>query len=202
VLFLDELPEFDRRTLEALREPLETGAVAVSRVAMQAEYPAEFQLVAAMNPCPCGYHGDPGGRCECTPGKIAQYRARVSGPLLDRIDLRVEVPGLSPQEIKAEIPEGESSAQIAAKVHVARNRQLTSRWQTEFPAVDSGDRFVVPPGHSRASASSAKPGEARSVRSLIPPHPARRPYDCRPRIERFDPRITLQRRCSPKRGLD
>jgi len=124
VLFLDELPEFDRRALEALREPLETGVVAVSRVAMQAEYPAEFQLVAAMNPCPCGYHGDPGGRCECTPGKIAQYRARVSGPLLDRIDLRIEVPALSPHELTVEVPSGESSAQVAQKVRIARDRQL------------------------------------------------------------------------------
>ncbi len=124
VLFLDELPEFDRRALEALREPLETGVVAVSRVAMQAEYPAEFQLVAAMNPCPCGYRGDPGGRCECTPGKIAQYRARVSGPLLDRIDLRVDVPALSPHELTVEVPSGESSARVAQKVSIARSLQL------------------------------------------------------------------------------
>src|SRR3954466_10400860 len=82
VLFLDELPEFDRRTLEALREPLEMGIVAVSRVAMRAEYPSEFQLVAAMNPCPCGYLGDSGERCECTPARVAQYRARGSGALL------------------------------------------------------------------------------------------------------------------------
>jgi magnesium chelatase family protein len=125
VLFLDELPEFERRALEALREPLETGVVAVSRVAMQAEYPAEFQLVAAMNPCPCGYRGDPDGRCECTPGKIGQYRARVSGPLLDRIDLRVEVPALSPQELASGLPTGDSTAQVAARVLAARQRQLS-----------------------------------------------------------------------------
>jgi magnesium chelatase family protein len=124
VLFLDELPEFDRRTLEALREPLETGTVAVSRVAMRAEYPAEFQLVAAMNPCPCGYQADPSERCECTPARIAQYRARVSGPLLDRIDLRVEVPALAPHELNAELPPGDSTAQAAAKVCRARERQL------------------------------------------------------------------------------
>jgi magnesium chelatase family protein len=124
VLFLDELPEFDRRTLEALREPLETGVVAVSRVAMRADYPAEFQLVAAMNPCPCGYQGDPSERCECPPGRIAQYRARVSGPLLDRIDLRVEVPTLSPHELTADIPVGDSTAQAAAKVARAREKQL------------------------------------------------------------------------------
>ncbi len=124
VLFLDELPEFERRALEALREPLETGVVAVSRVAMQAEYPAEFQLVAAMNPCPCGYRGDPEGRCECTPGKIAQYRARVSGPLLDRIDLRVEVPGLTPYELASGVPTGDSTAQVAARVLAARQLQI------------------------------------------------------------------------------
>jgi magnesium chelatase family protein len=124
VLFLDELPEWDRRALEALREPLETGVVAVSRVAMQAEYPAEFQLVAAMNPCPCGYRGDPGGRCECTPGRIAQYRARVSGPLLDRIDLQVEVPALSPHELAVGVPPGDSTAQVAERARAARDRQL------------------------------------------------------------------------------
>ncbi len=124
VLFLDELPEFDRRALEALREPLETGAVAVSRVAMRAEYPAEFQLVAAMNPCPCGYLGDPTERCECTPGRIAQYKARVSGPLLDRIDLRVEVPALARHELSADLAVGDSSAIAATKVARARARQL------------------------------------------------------------------------------
>jgi magnesium chelatase family protein len=124
VLFLDEFPEFERRALEALREPLETGVIAVSRVAMQAEYPAEFQLIAAMNPCPCGYRGDPNERCECTPGRIDQYRARVSGPLLDRIDLRVEVPAIAQRELTADIPSGDSTAQAAAKVLAARNRQL------------------------------------------------------------------------------
>jgi len=123
VLFLDELPEFDRRALEALREPLETGIVAVSRVALRAEYPAEFQLIAAMNPCPCGYFGDPSERCECTPGRIAQYRARVSGPLLDRIDLRLEVPALSPHELNADLPAGDSTAQASSKVAHARERQ-------------------------------------------------------------------------------
>ena len=124
VLFLDELPEFDRRTLEALREPIETGVVAVSRVAMRAEYPTEFQLIAAMNPCPCGYQGDPSSRCECSPGRIAAYRARVSGPLLDRIDLRIEVPTLAPHELNADVPVGDSSAEAAARVARAREQQL------------------------------------------------------------------------------
>ncbi|MGH8258403.1 MAG: YifB family Mg chelatase-like AAA ATPase, partial [Steroidobacteraceae bacterium] len=99
VLFLDELPEFDRRVLEGLREPLESGVVAISRTRMQAQYPAAFQLVAAMNPCPCGYLGDSVTECRCTPAQIERYRARVSGPLLDRIDLHVEVPRVPASEL-------------------------------------------------------------------------------------------------------
>jgi len=129
VLFLDELPEFDRRTLEALREPLETGVVAVSRVAMKAEYPARFQLVVAMNPCPCGYRGDASERCECTPGKIAQYRARVSGPLLDRIDLRITVPALRHDELMHDLPSGDSTAQSAVRVQAARELALARSGQ-------------------------------------------------------------------------
>ena len=102
VLFLDELPEFNRRVLESLREPLETGVVAISRAALQVDYPARFQLVAAMNPCPCGYLGETSGRCRCAPPEIARYRARISGPLLDRIDLRVEIPTLPSDELLGE----------------------------------------------------------------------------------------------------
>ena len=123
VLFLDELPEFDRRVLEALREPLENGVVSVSRAAMQAEYPAAFQLVAAMNPCPCGYHGDSGGSCSCTPPEIRNYRAKVSGPLLDRIDLHIEVSRVPAAELFGG-PEGETSAAAAERVLAARARQL------------------------------------------------------------------------------
>ena len=101
MLFLDELPEFDRRVLESLREPLESGFVAISRAALQVEYPARFQLVAAMNPCPCGYLGDVSGKCRCAPPEIARYRARISGPLLDRIDLRVEVATVPDDELLA-----------------------------------------------------------------------------------------------------
>jgi magnesium chelatase family protein len=97
VLFLDELPEWDRRVLEVLREPLESGVIHISRAARQATFPAQFQLVAAMNPCPCGWLGHASGRCHCTAEQIARYRARVSGPLLDRIDLGIEVPALSPE---------------------------------------------------------------------------------------------------------
>lgn len=122
VLFLDELPEFDRRVLEALREPLESGHVHISRAARQATFPARFQLVAAMNPCPCGYQGDGSARCRCTPDQVTRYRARISGPLLDRIDLRIEVPALSADELQA-ASAGESSAAVRARVLAARDRQ-------------------------------------------------------------------------------
>ena len=94
ILFLDELPEWDRRVLEVLREPLESGQIHISRAARQAIFPARFQFVAAMNPCPCGYLGHPTGKCRCSPDQIARYRGRISGPLLDRIDLQIEVPSL------------------------------------------------------------------------------------------------------------
>jgi magnesium chelatase family protein len=123
VLFLDELPEFDRRVLEVLRVPLESGRVSVARAARQAEFPAEFQLVAAMNPCPCGYLGHPNGRCRCTPDQVARYRRRISGPLLDRIDLQIEVPDV-PQEDLARGARGESSDAIRKRVAAARRRQL------------------------------------------------------------------------------
>jgi magnesium chelatase family protein len=123
VLFLDELPEFERRVLESLREPLETGRVSVSRARFQTEYPASFQLVAAMNPCHCGRLGDPAGACRCTPPQLAQYRSRISGPLLDRIDLRVELTAVTTDELCSDAS-GESSAAVAVQVHEARARQL------------------------------------------------------------------------------
>jgi magnesium chelatase family protein len=124
VLFLDELPEFDRRVLEVLREPLESGHIAISRAARQAEFPARFQLVAAMNPCPCGYAGDASGRCRCTPDAIARYRARVSGPLLDRIDLKLEVARVAQAELRG-ATQGEASAVVRARVVAARAVQLS-----------------------------------------------------------------------------
>ena len=124
VLFLDEIPEFDRRVLEALREPLDSGRIHISRAARQAEFPAQFQLVAAMNPCPCGYHGDSRGRCRCTPDQVLRYRRRLSGPLLDRIDLQIEVPAL-PAEVLQQEPDGEASALVRVRVAEARERQMT-----------------------------------------------------------------------------
>jgi magnesium chelatase family protein len=119
VLFLDELPEFQRGVLETLREPLESGRVSISRAARQAEFPAAFQLVAAMNPCPCGYLGHPGGRCRCTPEQVDRYRGRLSGPLLDRIDMHVDVPAVPRDELLGQ-PTGESSAAVRARVVRAR----------------------------------------------------------------------------------
>ena len=123
VLFLDELPEFDRRVLESLREPLETGTITVSRARRRAEFPARFQLVAAMNPCPCGHHGDPLRNCRCTPDQIARYRGRLSGPLLDRIDLVVEVPAIAPEAL-ARGQAGEASAVVRERVQKARAAQI------------------------------------------------------------------------------
>ncbi|MBI3171436.1 MAG: ATP-binding protein, partial [Hydrocarboniphaga effusa] len=125
VLFLDELPEFDRRVLEVLREPLESGKITVSRAAKQADFPARFQLVAAMNPCPCGFLGDSSGKCRCTPDQVLRYRGRISGPLLDRIDLQIFVPRVEKNVLIAEYaPAAETSAQVQARVLRARKRQL------------------------------------------------------------------------------
>jgi magnesium chelatase family protein len=123
VMFLDELPEFDRRVLEALREPLESGHITVSRAARRADFPARFQLVAAMNPCPCGYLGHPNGKCRCTPDQVARYRAKLSGPLLDRLDIMIEVPALADSELQGRAS-GDSSALVRARVEAAREIQL------------------------------------------------------------------------------
>jgi magnesium chelatase family protein len=126
VLFLDEMPEMPRAALEALREPLETGRITISRAARQASFPARFQLVAAMNPCPCGWLGagtDSQRSCRCTPDVVARYQGRLSGPLLDRIDLQVEVPAVKPGELMG-ARDGETSALIAARVRVARDHAL------------------------------------------------------------------------------
>jgi magnesium chelatase family protein len=123
VLFLDELPEFDRRVLEVLREPLESGRVAISRAARQAEFPARFQFVAAMNPCPCGFLGHYAGKCKCTPDQVARYRGKISGPLLDRIDIQIEVPAV-PQDDLLRAASGESSDVVRERVERAYRRQL------------------------------------------------------------------------------
>jgi magnesium chelatase family protein len=125
VLFLDELPEFARNALEALREPLESGVVTLARLKRKCEFPARFQLVAAMNPCPCGYAGDPHGRCRCTAEQVARYRARISGPLIDRIDMHVELMALPVEHLLGDVPAGaENSATVALRVAAARQVQI------------------------------------------------------------------------------
>jgi len=131
VLFLDEIPEFDRHVLETLREPLEAGRITISRAALQADFPAACQLIAAMNPCPCGWRGDPNGRCRCTPEIAARYLRKLSGPLLDRIDIQIEIPALTSAELSARSSTlGEPSAAIAARVSAARKRQLARQGKT------------------------------------------------------------------------
>ena len=123
VLFLDELPEFERKVLEMLREPLESGRVAISRAARQAEFPARFQLIAAMNPCPCGYLGHFSGKCRCTPDQVARYRGKISGPLIDRIDMHLEVPAVSQEELLRQ-SSGESSDTVRGRVAAAHEIQI------------------------------------------------------------------------------
>ena len=144
ILFLDELPEFRRSTLEVLRQPLEDGQVTISRAAGKFTFPSRFSLVAAMNPCPCGYLGDPARDCRCSPSQIEKYRQRISGPLLDRIDLHVDVPAVDYKELRAESG-GESSAVIRERVEEARQVQL-ARF-ISHPGVlcnsDMGSRLVT-----------------------------------------------------------
>lgn len=152
ILFLDELPEFERRVLEVLREPLELGRVTISRAAGRAEFPARFQLIAAMNPCPCGYYGHPSRACRCTSEAVARYRGKLSGPLLDRIDLQVDVPALSPEALAAPA-DGESTATIAARVRQAQgvqrrrqghlNRDLTGRALDQHCALQRDAREIL-----------------------------------------------------------
>ncbi|MCH8029694.1 MAG: YifB family Mg chelatase-like AAA ATPase [Candidatus Dadabacteria bacterium] len=123
VLFLDELPEFKKNVLELLRQPLEDGNVTISRALTSITYPSNFMLVASMNPCPCGYYGDPFNECTCSPNKIQKYRARVSGPLLDRIDIHIEVPPVRYKELSDET-KGEPSVKIRERVNKAREAQI------------------------------------------------------------------------------
>jgi magnesium chelatase family protein len=170
VLFLDELPEFPRRALEALREPLESGHITVSRASHQAEFPARFQLVAAMNPCPCGHHGSALRACRCTPDVVGRYQARLSGPLLDRIDLQVEVPAIAPATLAA-LPDGEPSAAVAARVAQARARQherqgmLNAR--LEGDALDHHARLDAPATQFLQAAAARLGWSARSFHRVL-----------------------------------
>jgi magnesium chelatase family protein len=144
VLFLDELPEFERRVLEVLREPLESGRITISRAANQADFPARFQLVAAMNPCPCGYLGHYNARCRCTPDQVARYRSRISGPLLDRIDLQIDMPAL-PEADLLKPSTAESSHTVRARVIAARERAQSRQQQANaMLAPPQVDRYCTP----------------------------------------------------------
>ncbi|SFO26306.1 Magnesium chelatase, subunit ChlI C-terminal [Nitrosospira briensis] len=144
VLFLDELPEFERKVLEVLREPLESERITISRAARQADFPARFQLVAAMNPCLCGYLGHHSGRCRCTPDQVTRYRGKISGPLLDRIDVQIEVPAV-PEEDLMRQAQGESSSRIRQRVERAYQRQLERQGKANARlAVKNIDKYCVP----------------------------------------------------------
>ena len=158
MLFLDELPEFPRHVLEVLREPLESGRIVISRAMRQAEFPARFQLVAAMNPCPCGHLGDPRGRCRCTPDQVQRYRAKISGPLLDRIDLCVEVPRVPLAELGAARQAGdEDSASVRRRVIAARQRQIAR----------NGSANAQLAGDALARACALGPGEKQLFETAL-----------------------------------
>ena len=144
VLFLDELSEFDRKVLEVLREPLESGRITISRAARQADFPARFQLIAAMNPCPCGYLGHYSGKCHCTPDQVARYRGKISGPLLDRIDIQIEVPAAPPEDLMHQA-QGESSQIVRQRVEVAYQRQLARQGKANSHlTVKEIDKYCAP----------------------------------------------------------
>ena len=157
VLFLDELPEFPRAALEALREPLETGRITIARAAHRSEFPARFQLVAAMNPCPCGWLGSARG-CRCTPEQVARYQGRISGPLLDRIDLHVEVPALA-APLRLESPAGEASAAVQARCVAARERALQRQGKANHAL--QGAEIDVHAGLARAASEFLRHASTR-----------------------------------------
>jgi len=156
VLFLDELPEFRRNVLEALRQPLEDGSITIARSSMTVTYPAKFMLVAAMNPCPCGHFTDPQRACRCTPQQIRQYRSKISGPLLDRIDIHIEVPSVRYKDLTSKST-GESSNTIKERVSRARdiqkrrfntlyvknNAQMTNKQIKEFCPLDEDSHRLI-----------------------------------------------------------
>ncbi|HTP46932.1 MAG TPA: YifB family Mg chelatase-like AAA ATPase [Casimicrobiaceae bacterium] len=159
VLFLDELPEWDRRVLEVLREPIETGQINISRAARQATFPARFQFLAAMNPCPCGYLGHPSGKCRCTPDQIARYRSRISGPLLDRIDLQIEVPPVPAHLLPGDSQSAETSAAVRARVAAAAGRQRARQGKSNAELQPKEvERFCTPdaPGEALLRAAFAR----------------------------------------------
>ncbi|MHA7601253.1 YifB family Mg chelatase-like AAA ATPase [Alicycliphilus sp. T452] len=176
VLFLDEFPEFARSALEALREPLETGRITISRAAQRAEFPARFQLVAAMNPCPCGFAGSPQRACRCTPDQVARYQGKLSGPLLDRIDLHVEVPQLPADEL-LNAPAGEASSAVRERVARAHalalarqgtpNQALQGRQLDRMAALDEAAARFLQAAAARLSWSARSTHRALKVARTI-----------------------------------
>ncbi len=165
VLFLDELPEWDRRVLEVLREPLESGVIHISRASRQSTFPAQFQLVAAMNPCPCGWLGDPRGRCRCTPDQVARYRSRVSGPLIDRIDLSLEVPSLPPEALamRARVPSADDAGAVHAQGDPAPERGIESSASVRTRVIAARTLQAA-----RQGSPNARLGPADIVRHCVP----------------------------------
>jgi magnesium chelatase family protein len=165
ILFLDELPEFKRNVLEALREPLETGQIHVARAARRAEFPARFQLVAAMNPCPCGFLGEASGKCRCTPDQVARYRGKLSGPLLDRIDVMLEVTAVAEADLSAR-GDGETSATVRERVCRARERQLERQGKANARLTpDEIDTYCLPDCAGAALLKQAMHGLGLSARA-------------------------------------
>ncbi len=171
VLFLDEFPEFARAALEALREPLETGTITIARAARRAEFPARFQLVAAMNPCPCGYLGTTTAKaCRCTPDQILRYQGKLSGPLLDRIDLHIEVPAV-PAQLLLDAPPGESTASIRTRVIAARERAMrrqgTPNQSLQGSAIDTHAALDTPARQFMFNAANKLGWSARSTHRVL-----------------------------------
>jgi len=166
VLFLDELPEFERRVLEVLREPMESGEIVISRAARQVTFPARFQVVAAMNPCPCGYSGHPNIECQCTATQVMRYRSKISGPLLDRFDLHVEVPVQTGDVLLASGEQGESSASVSERVLRARAAQNRRGALNAALAGKELDRACALDADSQRLLSSAMERLGLSARAL------------------------------------
>lgn len=170
VLFLDEMPEFDRKTLEVMRQPLESKEIVISRANSQVTYPANFQLVGAMNPCPCGYHGDPSGRCRCTPDQIKRYQDKLSGPLLDRIDLHIHVPAMPIDDLQ-NAPSGEPSGVVRERVVRARQIAQDRQGKTNSELSPSEIDIFIPLGTAEkqllATAQSRLNLSARSYHRVL-----------------------------------
>jgi len=166
VLFRDELAEFPRAALEALREPLETGRIVVSRAARQADFPAAFQIVAAMNPCPCGQLGNAATACRCTPDAVLRYQGKISGPLLDRIDIQIEVPTIAAAQLAASA-DGEPSAVVAERVRRARERQESVNGELAGEALDRHCRLDEAASHFLQRVTTRLGWSARSFHRVL-----------------------------------